>query len=109
MPGLPEMSLFPLPSIFTPMPLKLPPRPPLGWWAVLALCLIAGMVLHGDLDAFENPDGEKHVPTYLGARVISIYCYLGARALLAGGRTRTTTNRPEFAHPRSPAREGGRV
>lgn len=66
------------------MPLRVPRRPLLGWWAALSLCVVAGTVLLGDLDRFENPQGEKHVYQYGDGQVDFSYTYLSARALLAG-------------------------
>jgi hypothetical protein len=83
------------------MALKLPKRPRLGWWAVLALCLVSGLVVEADLDRFENPDGEKHVPLFPPGQNDFSYSYLGARALLAGVNP-YHNGRPEFTHPLFP-------
>ena len=73
----------------------MPPRPQLGWWAALSLCVIAGTVLLGDVDRFENPQGEKHVYQYGEGQVDFSYTYLSARALLAGVNP-YRHDRPEF-------------
>jgi hypothetical protein len=75
--------------------LKVPGRPRLGWWAPFTLVLVAGTVLSGDLDRFENPQGEKHVYPYGGGQVDFSYTYMGARALLAGVNP-YHHDRPEF-------------
>ena len=86
--------------------LKVPARPQLGWWAVLALTLVAGTVLHGDVARLENPDGEKKVPLFPPGQNDFSYTYMGARALLAGVNP-YHNDRSEFTHPIFPPRDFG--
>jgi hypothetical protein len=87
-----------LPGIAAPRPRRFIRQPQLGWWAVLTLCLIAALVLDGDLSRFQNPDGEKKVPLFPPGQNDFSYAYLGARAILAGVNP-YRNNRPEFTHP----------
>jgi hypothetical protein len=77
---------------------KLPKRPALGWWAMLALSLVAATAFYTDVARFANPIGEKYVPAFAPGQSDFGYAYFGARALGAGVNP-YHNNRPEFANP----------
>jgi hypothetical protein len=58
--------------------------PKLGFWAALALSLIAVTVIFSDLVRLRNPIGEKFIPPEPPGQIDFSYAYTGARALLAG-------------------------
>jgi hypothetical protein len=69
----------------------------MGWWGVLALCVVAATAFYTDLGRLCNPVGEKYIPPFAPGQMDFSYPYLGARALLAGVNP-YRNDRPEFTH-----------
>jgi hypothetical protein len=74
------------------------PAAQFGWWALVALFLVAGTVVYCDVVRLANPVGEKYVYVWPPGQIDFSYPYLGTRALLAGVNP-YHNNLREFTHP----------